>query len=68
MEVSSKVLEFQNLMTEKEAAEYLRLQPGTLRNMRSRGEGPKFVQMSRFIRYRREALDKYIDECTKDCA
>lgn len=32
------------LMTNKEAAEYLRLSPGTLDNLRCTGDGPKYYQ------------------------
>ncbi|MCG8503674.1 MAG: helix-turn-helix domain-containing protein [Sphingomonadales bacterium] len=43
-----------------EAAEYLRLSPGSLRTFRSRGEGPPYHKAGRAVRYRRDELDAYV--------
>jgi predicted DNA-binding transcriptional regulator AlpA len=65
----AKVAEFQSLLVESQAASYLGLRnPGSLRNMRCKGYGPKFVQMGRFIRYRIKDLDQWIEESLRDPA
>jgi hypothetical protein len=48
------------LMTEAEAANFLRLVPETLRNWRSLRRGPAFVKVGRRALYRREAISKWI--------
>lgn len=48
--------------TVKEAADYLRLTPGTLDKLRHYGGGPEFVRISaRCIRYERAALDAWMN-------
>jgi excisionase family DNA binding protein len=43
-----------------EAASYLGAQPGTLKNWRHRGEGPRYhVVNRRLVRYHRDELDAY---------
>lgn len=54
------------LLTSKEAAEFLGLNEGSLRNMRKDGEGPKFIKLGRLVRYRRSELEKYLDKNTYD--
>ena len=46
-------------LTEKEAAERLRVSPKTLRNWRSRGERPDFIKIGRSIRYRPVDITKF---------
>ena len=53
-----------DLMREQETAELLGLNPGTLRNMRSRREGPPYIRVGRSIRYSRSAMRKWLDEQT----
>ena len=52
------------LITEKEAAEYLGLNPRTLRNQRIRGGGSKFVKVGRLVRYRLSDIEAYLDART----
>jgi predicted site-specific integrase-resolvase len=49
-------------LTPREAAEKLGVHPGTLANWRNWGMGPKFFRFGRFVRYRPEALKKYLEE------
>ncbi len=53
-----------DLMTTKEAAHYLGTSEGTLPIWRHRGVGPEFVRIGRNIRYRRSALDDFIEAGT----
>ncbi|HKH47657.1 MAG TPA: helix-turn-helix domain-containing protein [Thermoanaerobaculia bacterium] len=54
---------WQALLTEGEAAEYLRLTPRALQAWRYQGKGPRFVRISRrAIRYRRDDLERFIEE------
>jgi hypothetical protein len=53
------------LLTETEAAEFLRLNPGTLRRWRCIGnpDQPPYVRMSRCaIRYRQRDLEKFVEQ------
>ncbi|WP_369401076.1 helix-turn-helix domain-containing protein [Demequina salsinemoris] len=50
------------LLTDAEAASYLRRTPGGLRVMRRRGQGPRFVRDDRRIWYRSEDILTYIEE------
>lgn len=49
------------LLTTREAAEYLSLQPCTLEQYRWTGRGPRFVRLGRTIRYRQADLDTFLD-------
>lgn len=43
-----------------EAAAYLKMRPGTLKNWRHRGEGPRYrVINRRLVRYHRDDLDAF---------
>ena len=54
---------YENLLNTKQAAELLRLVPGTLRNWRRRKRGPKFIKISRsLVRYRPEHLEEFLSE------
>jgi hypothetical protein len=49
------------LLTANEAAEYLRVSPKTLEGWRTRGGGPRFIQLrTRAIRYRIDDLNVFI--------
>lgn len=50
----------QRWMTTQEAAEYLRLTPKTLCNLRQRNEGPKVYGEGQRARYDINDLDTYI--------
>ncbi len=52
------------LLTEAEAAAFLRLQPVTLKKWRCRGRGPAYVRLGAAIRYELSALLAYLD-CTR---
>jgi excisionase family DNA binding protein len=48
------------LLTQREAAEELRLSERTLERLRVTGEGPKFIRMGRSIRYRFADIEAWI--------
>lgn len=48
------------LLTEREAAKWLRLSVKTLRAWRLRKKGPQFVRLGRAVRYRPCHLDAYL--------
>lgn len=50
------------LATLEEAAEYLRVPPTTLYQWRTKGTGPKSSKVGRYVRYRWEDIEKYLDE------
>lgn len=49
------------LLNTFEAANYLQLNPRSLTNQRSRGEGPAYVKIGSLVRYKTSALDRYIE-------
>ncbi len=55
-----------HLFNTQEAGEYLDISPKTLANSRSTGTGLKidFLKVGGSIRYRKNELDKYLDENT----
>jgi hypothetical protein len=57
------------LLTGQQAAEYLAVSVDTLSYWRTVGRGPAFVKFTRarqgVVRYRREDLDRFIDECVQ---
>ena len=56
----------QILLTEAEAAAYLRLTRRALQAWRYQGRGPRFVKISRrAVRYRLGDLDSFIEECLR---
>jgi len=48
------------LLTTKEAAEFLRLKPHTLENMRSQGKGPIFMKLGGRVFYHRTDLKTWL--------
>lgn len=53
------------LLTRQEAAEYLGVKPQTLAVWASVGRyGLRFVKVGRRVRYRKEDLDRFLDERT----
>ena len=51
----------QNLLTEKQAAEYLEVSPRYLQYKRAVGGGPKFIKLShRCVRYTQDSLDDLV--------
>ena len=53
------------VMTEKEAAEYMRFSPNTLRQWRVEGIGPRYVKSQGSIRYRRDDIDDWLARNSK---
>ncbi len=49
------------LLTEKDAAQFLRLSPATLRNMRPKGRGPLYIKVGSIVRYRYADLMTWIE-------
>jgi len=67
--VNAKVEEFKEMMNDEEACAYLGFKNKvSLRNMRSKGRGPKYVKLGNYVRYRKKDLDKWIDEQIVDPA
>jgi Helix-turn-helix domain len=65
MRRNSKIREYllppdQQLLTPKEAAEFLGLAEITLARMRARGDGPHFARVGRSCRYSLAALRAYV--------
>jgi excisionase family DNA binding protein len=48
------------LLTPKEAGQYLKISVVTLAGWRSKGRGPKFMKTGRHVKYAKEDLDKYL--------
>jgi len=53
------------LLTTKEAAEFLRLKPHTLENMRSEGKGPIFMKLGGRVFYHRADLKTWLKEARR---
>ena len=54
-----------DIFTAPEAAAYLGLAVSTLNKWRCyRNGGPVFVKLGKAVRYRKEALDTYLSECS----
>ena len=55
-----------DLLDEKQLSRELNISVRTLRNWRSKGEGPSFVKLGkRTVRYRRSAKDEFVAEGSK---
>ncbi len=52
------------LLTAKKASEFLGLKEQTLALWRSTGEGPEYVKTGRSVRYKQEAIDRFIENQT----
>jgi excisionase family DNA binding protein len=50
------------LLTTREAAEYLRLSESSLNHWRLEGRGPAFTRFGRQVRYRRADVDRWLTE------
>ena len=50
----------ENILTTKEAAEFLGLKEKTLRLWRAENKGPSYIKINRTIRYRRDDLDEFV--------
>jgi predicted DNA-binding transcriptional regulator AlpA len=52
-------------LTTEEAAKILGMHPGTLKNWRSQGLGPKFCKPQGAVRYRLSDIDDWMDNQSK---
>jgi len=50
------------LMTSEEVAEYLRVPVPTLYQWRHKGAGPKAARVGRWLRYKRDDVDRWLDQ------
>jgi excisionase family DNA binding protein len=50
------------LLTEQEAADLLNVNIMTLRRLRYKGKGPKYIKVGRLLRYDPEDLDEFINQ------
>lgn len=53
-----------DLLTEKEAADLLTVTDRTMRAWRYSGSGPDFIKLGAIVRYRREALESWLQSRT----
>jgi len=52
------------LLTRPQLAEALDCTVQHLENMATRGEGPEFIKIGRLVRYRKSAVEKWLDSRT----
>lgn len=50
-----------NILTTKEAADYVRLGKPTLERFRTSGAGPEYCQLGGAVRYRKSDLDAWME-------
>ena len=53
-----------DLLTPKEAGQYLKISTNTLATWRHQKRGPGFIRTGRFIKYAKEDLDDYLRKNT----
>ncbi len=53
------------LLTEREESVIVRLAPGTLQNLRSKGGGPPYIKINGAVRYRLSDTMAYLDQGIK---
>lgn len=56
----------ESLLTIQEVADFVRLPVQTLYAYRSRGGGPRASKLGRHLRYRREDVERWLDEQASD--
>jgi excisionase family DNA binding protein len=56
------------VLTATEAAAYLQVPVATLRRWRSIGTGPRHAKVGRHVRYRRAALDRWLEKREREAA
>jgi excisionase family DNA binding protein len=61
-EREARTVENHTLMTLQEVAEYLGVPESTIYAWRSKGIGPVGFRVGRHVRYRREAVDAWIED------
>jgi DNA-binding transcriptional MerR regulator len=60
----NRSIQNKEILTDSETASFLEIATRTLRDWRSNGKGPAFVQMGNKIRYRKKDIDAYLDNQT----
>lgn len=55
-----RIRDMDEILTEKEAANYLRISPGWLSKSRCYGGGPKYIKISSRVIYRRKDLEDFL--------
>ena len=63
--VMQKTLSEFELLTPKEAAQFLRVSVSFLAKARMRGDGPKYRKLSRAVRYLRSDLSDWLRACAR---
>jgi len=63
--VKQKTLSEFELLTPKEAAQFLRVSVSFLAKARMRGDGPRYRKLSRAVRYLRSDLSDWLRACAK---
>jgi predicted DNA-binding transcriptional regulator AlpA len=53
------------LLDTEEAAKVLGIAPGSLRQWRKRGIGPRHVKVGRFVRYRPAEIERWLESRTR---
>jgi len=53
------------LLTERDVSSEYDFSPKTLQGWRLRGGGPEYVKCGRSVRYRREAVERWLDDRTR---
>ena len=51
------------MMTNREAARFLGFAPATLKKRRMQGDPPSYFKIGKAVRYRRDDLERYLNEC-----
>lgn len=51
----------------RELAHYLRVSTNTLNYWRFKGRGPRFVHVGRYVRYRGEDVDQWLEANVRGC-
>lgn len=57
----------EKLLTTTQAAEMLGLSPNTLNMWRSLKRGPRFIKISKSVRYSPRELEGYLEQQTREC-
>lgn len=54
------------LLTERDVSNEFNFRPKTLQGWRLRGGGPEYVKCGRSVRYRRDAIEQWLDSRTRN--
>lgn len=63
-QVPGEAGEEDELLTGRETSETLKVPEATLTDWRYRGKGPEYVRVGRGVRYRRTAIDRWLEART----